>query len=146
MTVSVTLTIKILFKENKFGNSIDLYKISGNLQILGNSSSLALTVNSYSSTQSFPYENHCECSKKLASSSLRVLQKARIKIVASVAKSLHQDCCKCYKKLASRSLRVLQKARIKIVARAIYTYQFFSFTYTLLFCSKIKSCCDHCIP
>ena len=37
-----------------------------------------------------------------------------------------------------KSLWVLQKALIKIVAHAIYTYQFFSFTYTLLFCSKIK--------
>ena len=42
----------------------------------------------------------------------------------------------------SKSLRVLQKARVKIVARAIYTYLFFSYTYILLFCWKIKSCCD----
>ena len=42
-----------------------------------------------------------------------------------------------------KSLRVLQKARIKIVARAIYTYLFFSYTYSLLFCGKIESC-DHC--
>ena len=43
-----------------------------------------------------------------------------------------------------KSLRVLQKARIKFVARAIYTYLSFSYTYTLLFCWKIKSCCDRC--
>ena len=45
-----------------------------------------------------------------------------------------------------KSLRVVQRARIKIVARAIYTYRFFSFTYTLLFCGKIKTCCDRCFP
>ena len=45
-----------------------------------------------------------------------------------------------------KSLWVLQKACIKIVARAIYTYLFFSYTYTLIFCWKIKSCCDHCFP
>ena len=39
-------------------------------------------------------------------------------------------------------MRVLQKARIKIVARAIYTYLFLSYTYTLLLCWKIKRCCD----
>ena len=38
-----------------------------------------------------------------------------------------------------KSLRVLQKARIKIVARAIYIHLFFSYTYTLLCCCKIKS-------
>ena len=37
-----------------------------------------------------------------------------------------------------------EKARIKIVACAIYTYQIFSCTYTLLFWRKIKICCDHC--
>ena len=37
---------------------------------------------------------------------------------------------------------MLQKACIKIVACAIYTYLFFSYTYTILFCRKIKSCCD----
>ena len=37
-----------------------------------------------------------------------------------------------------KSLRVLQKTRIKI---DIYTYLFFSYTYTLLFCFKIKSSC-----
>ena len=44
-----------------------------------------------------------------------------------------------------KSLWVLQKARIKIVARAIHTYVFF-YTYTLLFCWKIKSCCDCYFP
>ena len=39
-----------------------------------------------------------------------------------------------------KSLWVLQKARIKIVVHAIYTCLFFSYTYTLLFCWKIKSC------
>ena len=33
---------------------------------------------------------------------------------------------------------MLQKACIKIVARAIYTYLFFSYTYTLLFCRNKK--------
>ena len=37
-----------------------------------------------------------------------------------------------------KSLWVLQKAHIKIVARAIYTYPFFSYTYTLLFCRKVR--------
>ena len=40
----------------------------------------------------------------------------------------------------------VQKARIKIVTRAIYTYLFFSYTYTLLFYWKIKSGCDCCFP
>ena len=40
-----------------------------------------------------------------------------------------------------KSLQVLQKACIKIVGRAIYTYLFFSYTYTLLYCCKIKSYC-----
>ena len=38
------------------------------------------------------------------------------------------------------------KARIKIVVGAIYTNLFFSYTYTFLFCWKIKSCCDPCFP
>ena len=38
-----------------------------------------------------------------------------------------------------KPLRVLQKAGIKIMAHGIYTYLFFSYTYTLLFCYKIKS-------
>ena len=45
-----------------------------------------------------------------------------------------------------KSLHVLQKARIKIVTRAIYTYLLFSYTYTLLFCWKTRSCCDNCFP
>ena len=49
--------------------------------------------------QSFPYENHCECYKKLTSTQ----------------------------------------------TLAIY-FPVFSFTYTLLVCGKIKSCCDHCFP
>ena len=44
------------------------------------------------------------------------------------------------------SLRVLQKVRIKIVVHANHLYLFFSLAYTLLFCGKIKSCCDHCFP
>ena len=40
-----------------------------------------------------------------------------------------------------KSLQVLQKACIKVMARAIYTYLFFSYTYTPLFCYKIKSSC-----
>ena len=43
-----------------------------------------------------------------------------------------------------KSLRVLQNACIKIVALAIYTHLFFSYTYTVLFCWTIKSCCDRC--
>ena len=39
-----------------------------------------------------------------------------------------------------KSLQVLQKVHMKIVARAIYTYRFFSYTYTLLLCWKIRSC------
>ena len=40
-----------------------------------------------------------------------------------------------------KSLWVLQKACIKVVACAIYTDLFFSCTYILLFCCKIKSSC-----
>ena len=40
-----------------------------------------------------------------------------------------------------KSLQVLQKARIKIMACAIYTYLFFSYIYTILFCCKIKRFC-----
>ena len=55
-----------------------------------------------------------------------------------------QHCFVEYQKLYTqavfyiwKSLRVLQKARIKFVAHAIYTYLFFSHTYTLLlFCWK----------
>ena len=43
-------------------------------------------------------------------------------------------------------LRVLIKARINIVACAVYTYLCFSYTCTLLFCWKMKSCCDRCFP
>ena len=46
-----------------------------------------------------------------------------IKITAGVTKSLHQDFDHCYLHFPN-----------------------FSFTYTLLVCSKIKSCCDHCFP
>ena len=42
-----------------------------------------------------------------------------------------------------KSLWVLQKASIKIVTCAVYTYLFFSYTYILLYCWKIKHC-DHC--
>ena len=38
-----------------------------------------------------------------------------------------------------KPLRVLQKAWIKIIDHAIYTYLFFSSTYTLLFSYKLKS-------
>ena len=44
-----------------------------------------------------------------------------MKITESVAKSLHQDSGLCYLYLP-----------------------IFSYTYDLLFCCKIKSCCDHC--
>ena len=40
-----------------------------------------------------------------------------------------------------KSMWVLQTACIKIVAHAIYTYLFFSYTYTLVFCWKIWCCC-----
>ena len=43
-----------------------------------------------------------------------------------------------------KSARVLEKASIKIMARAIYTYWFFPYTYTVFFCWKIKSCHDRC--
>ena len=43
--------------------------------------------------------------------------------------------CACYKKIASRSWPVL----------FILTY-FSPYTYPLLFCRKIKSCCDRCFP
>ena len=46
-----------------------------------------------------------------------------MKITASVTKSLHQDCGLCYSHLP-----------------------IFSYTYTLLFCCKIKSCCGCCFP
>ena len=45
-----------------------------------------------------------------------------------------------------KSLQVLQKAHINIVACAIYTYLFFSYTYTLFFCWKIKKIGDCCFP
>ena len=41
----------------------------------------------------------------------------------------------CYKKLASRLWPML-----------FILTDFFSFTYTFLFCGKIKSCCDCCFP
>ena len=40
----------------------------------------------------------------------------------------------------------VKKARIKILACAVHTYLCFSYTYTVLFCWKIKSCCDRCFP
>ena len=43
-------------------------------------------------------------------------------------------------------LRVLLKVRIKIVARGIYSYLFFSYTFTLLFYWKIKISCNRCFP
>ena len=45
------------------------------------------------------------------------------KITGSVTKSSHQDCGQCYLHLP-----------------------IFSFTYTLLLCGKMKSCCDCCFP
>ena len=45
-----------------------------------------------------------------------------------------------------KSLQVLRKAHIKIVAHAVFTYLFLTYVYTLLFCWKIKSCCDCCFP
>ena len=44
-----------------------------------------------------------------------------------------------------KSLRMLLKTCIKIKAPAIYTYLFFKKN-TLLFCCKIKCCCDCCFP
>ena len=41
---------------------------------------------------------------------------------------------------------MLQRAHVKIVARSIYTYLFFSYTYTPLFRWKRKSNCDRCFP
>ena len=41
---------------------------------------------------------------------------------------------------------VLKKNCIKIMAHAIYTHLFFFLTYTLLFCWKIKNCCNRCFP
>ena len=51
------------------------------------------------------------------------------------------------KKMCSYSVlkKVVQKARIKIVACAIYTYLFFSYTYTLLLCWEAKKCFDCCL-
>ena len=46
-----------------------------------------------------------------------------MKITTSVTKSSHQYCDPCY-----------------------LHWPIFSFTCTLLVCSKIKSCCDHCFP
>ena len=46
-----------------------------------------------------------------------------------------ENHCECYKKLASRLWPVL----------FTLTY-FFSYTYTLLLCWKIKCCCDCCFP
>ena len=45
-----------------------------------------------------------------------------------------------------KALQVLRKADIKIVACAIYMHLFFSFTYTLLFCRKVKNCCSCYFP
>ena len=47
-----------------------------------------------------------------------------MKITASVTKSLHQVCG----------------------PRNLHLHLSFSHTYTLLFCWKIKSCCDRCRP
>ena len=46
-----------------------------------------------------------------------------MKITTSVTRSSHQQCDPCYLHLP-----------------------IFFFTYTLLLCGKIKSCCDHCFP
>ena len=42
-------------------------------------------------------------------------------------------------------MQVLQIARIKIVPHVIYTYLFFSYTYTVLFCGKVKNCYDQIV-
>ena len=47
----------------------------------------------------------------------------RMKITTSVTKSSHQHCDLCYLHLP-----------------------IFSFTYTLLLCGKMQSCCDYCFP
>ena len=41
-----------------------------------------------------------------------------------------------------KPLQALQKPCIKIVTCSSNTYLFLSYTYTLLFCCKIKCCCD----
>ena len=55
---------------------------------------------------------------------------------------LHQalNICKKSETVFSiwKRLPVLKKASIKIMACAIYTYLFFSYTYTILFCCKTK--------
>ena len=43
-----------------------------------------------------------------------------------------------------KSLWWLQKTCMKIEVRAIYTYKFFSYMYTLLLCWNIKSCFNCC--
>ena len=53
--------------------------------------------------------------------------------------------CTCSVFSISKSQQVLQKAQMKIVGRVIYNDLFFLIQ-TLLFCCKIKSCCDHCFP
>ena len=45
-----------------------------------------------------------------------------------------------------KSLQVLQKAHIKIWPMPFTLNLFFSYTYTLLFCNKMKSCCDRYFP
>ena len=61
-------------------------------------------------------------------------------------KIMQKMCTKSYSQTQSfpyqKSLRVLQKACIKIVVYAIYTYLFFSYTYTLPFCWKSR----HTLP
>ena len=46
----------------------------------------------------------------------------------------YENHCECYKKFASRSWPVL------------FTLNYFSYTYTLIICGKIESCCDRCFP
>ena len=59
----------------------------------------------------------------------------RINHAISLGQSFsYENHCKCYKNLISKLWPVL-----KIVARASYIYLFLSYTYTLLFCCKIKN-------
>ena len=64
--------------------------------------------------------------------------------------SKHQNFYRDLKTISVFFIRKLlqgaQKARIKIVVLAIYTYLFFSYSCTLLFYWKVKSCCDRCFP
>ena len=84
------------------------------------------------------------CTKVQVHSSLEQLLEYNYRALARNKKNL------CFAWIAVfsiwKALQVLRKAHIKIVARAIYTHLFFYFTYTLLFCWKVKSCCGCYFP